>query len=127
MAVAGPPGDIGPQPLDDRQREQLLGALNAWVARHPEPDRPFFGFVGSDVVSPRQLFNAVRVETQVGRQFVHSVELVLTEIPFETYINSIERSGSNRRLRLRGVAQRLRQLFAEEDEEPGPTGPAVAS
>lgn len=126
MAVAGPPGDIGPQSLDDRQRAQLLEALNAWVTRHPTPDRPFFGFVGSDLVSPRQLFNAVRVETQVGRQFVRSVELVLTEIPFEIYINSIERSGRNRRLRLRRVAQRLRHLFAEEDEKPGPTGGAVA-
>jgi hypothetical protein len=118
MSVVEPPGGLEPERLEQSQRRELLDALVAWVDRHPEPDRPVFGFAGREFVSPRGLVRAIRSESEVGRQFIHSVELVLTEIPFETYIKSIERSGRTRMLRLRLLLMLWRRLFARKDERP---------
>lgn len=118
MSVAEPPDGLEPEPLDQSRRRELLDAMAAWADRHPEPDRPVFGFAGREFVSARGLVRAIRSESEVGRQFIHSVELVLTEISFETYIKSIERSGRTRTLRLRLLLMLWRRLFAREDERP---------
>jgi hypothetical protein len=104
--------------LDQSQRRELLDTVNAWADRHPEPDRPLFGFAGREFVSPRGLVVAIRTESEVGRQFIYSVELVVTEIPFESYIKSIERSGRSRWSWIRRLILLWRRLFAREDERP---------
>lgn len=96
MSVLEPPDERELPPLNEEQRRVLIDAMTRWVDRHPEPDRPFFGFAGGAFVSPRELVVAVREDSSVGRQYLESVRLVLTKVPFETFIGSIERSGRPR-------------------------------
>jgi hypothetical protein len=82
--------------LDEERTQILISALRRWAERVREPDEPMLGFPDGEFLSARQLVVEVEERTRRGRQFLHSVELVLTEVLFETYIASIERSGRPR-------------------------------
>jgi hypothetical protein len=79
-------------PLPPEDYRELVSALERWAERHPEPDRPIFGYADSEFVSPRELVIAVESRSDLGARFLEDVRLLLTRVPFSTYLQSIERS-----------------------------------
>jgi hypothetical protein len=90
MEHAADDPDLPPLPPDDRRA--LVEALTRWADRHPEPDQPVFGYADSEFVSPRELVTAVKTESDLGKRFVDDVRLLLTRVPFSTYLRAVERS-----------------------------------
>ncbi|HEU5216824.1 MAG TPA: hypothetical protein VFU30_14940 [Gaiellaceae bacterium] len=93
--------------LSGDQRQALIRSLSAWAQRHPEPDRPVWGLAHydqstgdeiRDMLSPRELVEAVERDSPAGERFVHGVGLVLMEISFDDYLRSIDHSATRSRL-----------------------------
>jgi hypothetical protein len=79
-------------PLHWEDRQALVEALTRWAERHPDPDKPVFGYTDTEFVSPRELVRAVRDKKPLGERFVRDVRLATMEMPFSVYLEAIERS-----------------------------------
>ena len=104
--------------LDDERRGTLIAALRRWAERIREPDRPILGFPDGKVLSARELVDEVEEETERGRQYLHIVEMLLTEVPFETYLACVERSGRPRSRALQIVLEYISMLRAAVRTQP---------
>lgn len=60
-------------PMKDAH-QNILEHLKAWMANHPEPDRPMLSMANLGVYSPRELCDAVERRSETG-QFLESLIL----------------------------------------------------
>src|SRR6266576_5380382 len=107
-AAVEPPDQAEPERLSKTQQQALVRALSEWAQRHPKPNRPVWGLAQAvqltpndqiqDMLSPVELVEAVKSETPVGERFMHSVGITLTEVSFEDYLRSIDRSATRPRM-----------------------------
>jgi hypothetical protein len=104
--------------LNEERREILIATLRRWVERIREPDRPILGFPDGKVLSARELVDEVEEGTERGRQYLHTVEMLLTEVPFETYLACVERSGRPRSRVLQFVLEHVSMLRAAVRTRP---------
>jgi hypothetical protein len=114
----------GPPPLDRRQQYRLQVALRDWVERIRFPDRPLIAYQGLGFASPRELLWAVSAElegreSELGQRYLESVRVSLTEIPFDVFIASIERSGRPRSRILRLLLEASARISFQWRREPG--------
>jgi hypothetical protein len=70
--------------LEPHEREKLKDLVSHWAEAVPAPDEPIVGFAGSSqLYSPRELVQAVRDETEVGKKYLQS----LANLAFNDLIN----------------------------------------
>lgn len=120
-------------PLERRQVVRLFHAMSGWVSRHPRPNEPLISFPDTGFVSPLELTVAVGAEafsdsewvgrggSDLGRLYLDSLRWVLLEIPFETYLASVERSATPRFRPLRPLFELSSRLSARRRVAERPT------
>jgi hypothetical protein len=74
--------------LESKERERLTDALEMWLIRHPDPDEPAFRVSRTGELTPREVVEAVTLQSELG-------EAVLEILEFSVRRSSLEEVTSN--------------------------------
>ena len=77
---------LDPPPLTEEQLSGFVEQLYNWAIRDPHPDQPRMGFLGGELLTPLELYEAVVERTLDGLQLLEMVRYGLDAMSFDRLI-----------------------------------------